>query len=77
MKFIEIQGEISKLAGRSRGIDRQILGMSNRYFQQIYHFIEFSIRLRKLFTFKARGTNPLAIQIDGKMKFYRWLSAQG
>jgi hypothetical protein len=35
MKFIEIQGEISKHAGRSRGIDRQILGMSNRYFQQM------------------------------------------
>lgn len=76
-KFLETLGEISKLACRSHVIDRQSFSMANRYFQHMDFLVEVEIRLRKLFTCKACGAEPLAIHIDGIMKLYRWLSAQG
>ena len=69
-KFLETLGEISKLAGRSHVIDRHIFGMSNRYFQQMEHFIEVEIRLLKLFTCKACGTNPLSWMKDNEIVLY-------
>ena len=76
-KFLETLGEISKLAGRWHVIDRQSFATANRYFLKMEYLEEVEIKLHKLFSCKAYGDKLLAIYIDGIMKLYRWLDAQG
>lgn len=76
-KFLETLGEVSKRADRSEVIDRQTFGIANRYFQHMEYVVEVEIKLRKLFSCKACGSEPLAMHIDGIVKLYRWISAKG
>ena len=76
-KFLETLSEISKLAGRWHVIDRQSFATANRYFLKMEYLKEVEIKLHKLFSCKAYGDKLLAIYIDGIMKLYRWLDAQG